>query len=59
MTTKIDIKNHTYHFFDVIINIKKFDPNDIKIDEKSYKSIYYRAKKKLKNMKNCGVKSAI
>ena len=43
MTTKIDIKNHTYHFFDVIINIKKIDPNDIKIDEKSYKSffIYY------------------
>ena len=39
----ISIKNHTYHFFDDIINIKNFDPNNIKIDEKSYKNIliYY------------------
>ena len=39
----IDIKNHTYYFFDDIINIKNFDPNNIKIDEKSYKNIliYY------------------
>ena len=39
----IDIKNHTYYFFDDIINIKNFDPNKIKIDEKSYKTIliYY------------------
>ena len=39
----IDIKNRTYYFFDDIINIKNFDPNDIKIDEKSNKSIliYY------------------
>ena len=35
----IDIKNHTYYFFDDIINIKIFDPNNIKIDEKSYKDI--------------------
>ena len=35
----IDIKNHTYYFFDDIINIKDFDPNNIKIDEKSYKDI--------------------
>ena len=34
----INIKNHTYYFFG-IINIKSFDPNDIKIDEKSYKNI--------------------
>ena len=33
----IDIKNHTYYFFDDIINIKNFDPIKIKIDEKSYK----------------------
>ena len=33
------MKNHTYYFFNDIINIKKFDPNDIKIDEKSYKNI--------------------
>ena len=31
----IDIKNRTYYFFDDIINIKSFDPNNIKIDEKS------------------------
>ena len=39
----IDIKNRTYYFFDDIINIKIFDSNNIKIDEKSYKNIliYY------------------
>ena len=39
----IHIKNRTYYSFDDIINIKNFDPNDIKIDEKSYKDIliYY------------------
>ena len=103
----ISIKNHTYCFFDDIINIKYFDPNNIKIDEKPFKNIliYYigyvtikdskyvkvnsvnplyiiinkvneyfeeinkskylklvptnESKEKLKNMKNCGVKSEI
>ena len=36
--TDINI-NHTYYIFDDIINIKDFDPNNIKIDEKSCKSI--------------------
>ena len=35
----IDIKNYTYHFFNDIINIKSFDPNKIKIDEKLYENI--------------------
>ena len=38
----IDIKNLTCHFFNDIINIiniKIFNPNNIKIDEKSYKNI--------------------
>ena len=35
----LSIKNHTYYFFDDIINIKNFDPNNIKINEKSYKNI--------------------
>ena len=35
----ISIKNHPNYFFDVIINIKNFDPNNIKMDEKSYKNI--------------------
>ena len=35
----IDINKRIYYFFDDIINIKNFDPNRIKIDEKSYKNI--------------------
>ena len=40
---EIDIKKQTYYFFDDIINIKNFDANNVKIDEKSYKNIliYY------------------
>ena len=36
-------KYHKYYFSDNIINIKDFDPNNIKINEKPYKniSIYY------------------
>ena len=34
-----DIKNRTYSFFNNMINIKKLDPNKIKIDENSYKNI--------------------
>ena len=39
----INIKSRTYYFFNDIINIENFDPNNIKIDEKSYKNIliYY------------------
>ena len=35
----IDKKNRTYYFFNDIINIKNFNPNNIKIDEKSHKNI--------------------
>ena len=37
------IKNRTYYFFNDIVNIKNFDPKNIKIDKKSYKNIliYY------------------
>ena len=35
----ISIKNYTYYFLDHVTNIKNFVPN-IKIDEKSYKSIF-------------------
>ena len=35
----IGVKNRTYYFSDDIINIKHFDPNNIKIHEKSYKYI--------------------
>ena len=44
-------KNWAYHFFNDIINIKKFDPSNIKTDEHSYKSIliYYFAYVKIKD----------
>ena len=35
----IDTKNRTYYFFNDIINIESFIPNNIKIDEKSCKNI--------------------
>ena len=35
----IDIKSCTYYFFNDIINIENFSPNNINIDEKSYKKI--------------------
>ena len=35
----INMKNWTYYFFNEIIGIENFDPNNIKIDEKSYKNI--------------------
>ena len=39
----IDIKNHTYHFFDDITKTKNFDPNKVKVDKKLYINIliYY------------------
>ena len=39
----ISIKSRTYYFFDDTINIKDFDPINIKIYKKSYKNIliYY------------------
>ena len=37
----IDVKNRTHYFFNDIINMKNFDPNNIKIDEKSYKNILF------------------
>ena len=47
----INIKNHAYYFFDDIINIKEFNPNNIKIDQKSYKNIliYYIGYVTIKN----------
>ena len=35
----IDIKHGIYYSFSDISNIKNFDPNNIKIDEKSYRDI--------------------
>ena len=37
----IDIENHTHYFFDDIINLKNFVPNNIKIDKRSSKKYFY------------------
>ena len=62
MSNKIkdtDVKNHTYYFFDDIINIRKFDANKIKIDEKSYKNIliYYIGYVTIKELKYVKINS--
>ena len=51
----INNKNRTYYFFDDIINMKDFDPNNIKINEKIQKYSYllywiYDDQKRLKNL---------
>ena len=38
-TTKIDIKNRTYYFYNDIIDIEAFDSNMLKFDKKSYKDL--------------------
>ena len=57
----IAIKNRTYYFFDVIINIKTFDPNNIKIDEKLYEDIliYYIGYVTIKDSKYVKINSVI
>ena len=49
----MDIKDLKYYFFNDINNIKMFDPNNIKIDEKSYKNIliYYNGYATIKDSK--------
>ena len=39
----INIKNRTYSFYDDMVNIKDFDSNLLKLDNKSFKNIaiYY------------------
>ena len=36
---QIDIKNHTYYFYNDIIDLKNFKSNLLKIDKKLYKCI--------------------
>ena len=42
-TKDFNIKNWTYYYFDNMIDIKKFEPNLLKIDKRPYKcfDIYY------------------
>ena len=50
----ISTKNHTYYFFNDIINIKNFDLNSIKTDENSYTNIliYYIGYETIKEIYN-------
>ena len=38
---KINIKIHSYYFYNSAISIKKFDLDRLKIDKNSHKNIYY------------------
>ena len=42
-TKQMNIKNRTYYFYDDMVNIKTFDPNLLKLGEKSFENIgvYY------------------
>ena len=61
----VDIKNRTYYFFNdiekinCIVKINNFDPNHIKINEKSYKNflIYYIEYVTIKNSKYIKINS--
>ena len=55
----INIKSNTYYFIDDIINMKNFDPNNIKLNEKSYKHviIYYIEYIKIKDSKYLKINS--
>ena len=56
----IDIRNRTYYFFNDIINMKNFDPNSIKVDEKSYRNIliYYIGYVTIKDLNYVKINSA-
>ena len=56
----INIKNQSNYFFYYIINEKDLDPNNSKIDEKSYKNIliYYNAYVTIKDSKYVKINSA-
>ena len=49
---EINIKNPTNYFFDDMINVKNFDPNQMKTNKKSYKNItiYYNGYITIKNL---------
>ena len=38
-TKELNIKNQTYYYFNVMIDIKNFQSNFLKIDKKSYKDV--------------------
>ena len=55
----VSIKNDSHYFFDDIINIKHFDPNNIQIDEAPLKNIliYYTGYVAIKDLKYVKINS--
>ena len=51
----LNIKSRTYYYFNNIIDIKKFEPNLLKIDKKSHRDfdIYYMGYITIKKFSNC------
>ena len=51
----LNIKYQTYYYFDNIIDIKKFEPNLLKIDKKSHRdfNIYSIGYNMIKKLNNC------
>ena len=51
----LNIKNRTYYYFDDIIDIRKFEPNLLKIDKKLHRDldIYYIGYDTIKKFNNC------
>ena len=38
---QINIKNRTYYFYNDVTDLKEFEPNLLKIDKKSYKTLIF------------------
>ena len=55
MVKQINIKNQTYYFYNDKINLKHFDSNLLKTDQKHYKgiNIYYIGYIKIKKNGGC------
>ena len=50
-----NIKNHSYYFYNDVINLKDFDASLLKVDKKDYKeiNIYYISYVTVKEIANC------
>ena len=52
---QINIKNRTYHFYNDIINLNKFDESRVRVDKKDFNDIdiYYLGFEHKKNISEC------
>ena len=58
---QINIKNRTYYFYNVIIDLDKFDESEIKVDKKDFKDIdiCYLGYEHKKKISECNVISSL